>query len=216
MATIDAVSAPSRRALVVGFTRTAPTLPVRPGAILQWSLVVLALANLGRIPLLSMGQRDAAIVLNDVFVGSLCVIGFVVGLQRRSLVVDTTAAFALLFAGVGLFSAVAAVPRFGITPHDLFISLLYLARWLAYFAIYLYVINNVRADDVKPVWRTLTTVMVMFAAFGVFQSLFLPGFAQMVYRDSGAYDWDAQGHRLVSTVLDPNLAASMIMLVLLI
>jgi O-antigen ligase len=106
--------------------------------------------------------------------------------------------------------------RFGLTPHQLFVSLLYLARWLTYFGVYLYVINNVRRDEVASVWQTLTKVMLAFAGFGVFQSIFLPGFAQLVYPESGVFDWDAQGHRLVSTVLDPNLAASMITLVLLI
>ena len=217
MATTVEASAPSDRgASLVGFALPSASLPVRPGAVIQWSLVVLALANLGRIPSLSMGQRDAAIVLNDVCVVGLAAVGLVTALFRRSLWLDAAGIFALLFAGVGFVSAVSAVPRFGLSGYELFVSLMYLARWLAYFGLYLFVINNVTTRQVSAVWRTLSSVMLIFAAFGVFQSIFLPGFAQIVYPNSGHYDWDEQGHRLVSTVLDPNLAASMIMLVLLI
>jgi hypothetical protein len=59
--------------------------------------------------------------------------------------------------------------------------------------------------------------MLVFAAFGIVQSLFLPHFAQLVYPDSRVgVDWDEQGHRLVSTILDPNVAGAMIILVLLV
>jgi putative inorganic carbon (hco3(-)) transporter len=78
-------------------------------------------------------------------------------------------------------------------------------------------VNNVRVEQVTGVWRSLLIVMLVFTAFGVLQSIFLPGFAQLVYPSTRDYfDWDPQGHRLVSTVLEPNIAASMIVLVLLI
>jgi O-antigen ligase len=59
--------------------------------------------------------------------------------------------------------------------------------------------------------------VLVFAAFGVLQSIALPGFAQLVYPDAQvAYDWDAQGRRLVSTMLDPNFAGALIMMILLV
>ena len=49
------------------------------------------------------------------------------------------------------------------------------------------------------------------------QAIFIPHFAQVVYPDSRVViDFDEQGHRLVSTVLEPNMAGAMIMLVLLV
>ena len=52
-----------------------------------------------------------------------------------------------------------------------------------------------------------------FAGFGIVQSAFLPNFAQRIYPDARLYlDWDPQGHRLVSTFLDPNFAGAFILL----
>jgi O-antigen ligase len=123
----------------------------------------------------------------------------------------------IAFATVGFVSALFAVPRFGLSGLALVVSLAYLARWFVYFLVYLAVINIVRGDDVMDVWKSLETMMLVFAIFGIFQSIFLPHFAQMVYPDSRiSIDWDEQGHRLVSTMLEPNIAGSMIMLVLLV
>jgi O-antigen ligase len=141
--------------------------------------------------------------------GSFTVIA---AMLRRSLWIDAVAMFALGFAAIGFGSALASVPRFGLSPFQLFVSLSYLGRWLVYFGLYLFVINNVRPDQVTGIWRSLLTVMLVFAGFGIFQSIFLPGFAQIVYPEG---DWDTQGSRLVSTVLEPNIAAAMIVLVLL-
>ena len=66
-------------------------------------------------------------------------------------------------------------------------------------------------------WRTLESTIIAFAAFGLVQAVFIPHFAQVVYPDSRVtIDFDEQGHRLVSTVLEPNMAGAMIMLVFLV
>jgi putative inorganic carbon (hco3(-)) transporter len=215
--TVGHSAAEPRRPIIVGFSRAPFSLPVRSGELLRWVLIVLFVANLGRIPVLGTGDREASIVLNDLCVSALvafCLIGAVL---RRSLKLDAVAVSALAFAFVGFASAVLAVPRFGLTPFELFVSLSYLIRWLTYFGVFLFVINNVRLGEVSDIWDMLVRVMLAFSVFGIFQSAFLPGFAQMVYPESRAYlDWDPQGHRLVSTILEPNIAASMIVIVLLI
>jgi O-antigen ligase len=217
MATTAAVSGPEARPGAVSFGQRPFSLPVSPSPALQWAFVGLVVANLGRIPILAVGSGQVAFVLNDVCVGGLVAFMIIAAVLRRSLWIDTVAAFALLFATIGFGAAIAAVSRYGLTSFELFVSLSYLARWLVYFGLYLFVINNVDASQVGGIWKSLLTIMLVFAGFGVFQSLFLPGFAQMVYPGSRDYiDWDPQGARLVSTVLDPNIAASMIVLVLLI
>ena len=50
--------------------------------------------------------------------------------------------------------------------------------------------------------EALTALGLAVAVF----TLALPGFAQMIYHDNRSFNWDQQGHRLVSTVLEPNLA----------
>jgi O-antigen ligase len=202
--------------VVVGFGRRPWSIPVRPVVALRWALLALVIANLGRVPVLSSAGRDTSVVINDLCVTMLVVLGALAATLRRSLMIDRVALAALTFAFVGFASAVYAVPRFGLTPLQLFVSLSYLARWLTYFGIYLFVINNVRPTRVDSVWGSLEAVVMAIAIFGIFQSIFLPGFTQMVYSGPDNVGWDKQGHRLVSTVLEPNIAASMIVLVLLV
>jgi O-antigen ligase len=173
----------------------------------------LFIGNLGRIPIFSTGGRDVPILANDFGVAMLVGAGALAMAAHRVFRIDLASGLALLFAGVGGVSAVLAVPRFGLTAFESFVSMSYLARWLFYFAIYLVAINTLRASDVNRVWRALETTILLFAAFGIFQSAFLPGFAQMVYPESRPYlDWDIQGRRLVSTWLDPNYAGGFIAL----
>jgi O-antigen ligase len=143
--------------------------------------------------------------------------GGLVALTRRSFEIDAVGGIALAFATLGGLVAIAAMPRFGLTASQLVVSLAYLVRWVWYLGIYLVAINVVQSEDVAAVWRSLESMMLVFAAFGIVQALFLPHFAQLVYPESRvAMDWDEQGHRLVSTVLEPNIAGAMILIVLLI
>jgi hypothetical protein len=207
----------SGRPRVVALAKPPFALPVRPGPAIGWALIALLVANLGQIPLLRTGTRTAPVVLNDFAVSSMLGLCLIAAALRRSLQLDRVTLWAVAFATVGLLSAVSGLWRFGFTSSQVLIGLAYLARWVVYFVVYLYVINNVRVGQVDDIWRMLLKVILVFAAFGIFQSIFLPGFAQIVYPNSTAYvQWDPQGHRLVSTVLEPNIAAAMIVLVLLI
>ena len=180
-------------------------------------IALLVIANLGRVPLLSTGDREAPLLLNDLGMLFIVGIGALSGLMSRSFCIDRLTMLALVFAGVGAYAALLAVPRYGLTSWQLVISLAYLARWLAYFGLYVVIINVVRSDEVGVLWRTLESAIIAFAAFGLVQAIFIPHFAQVVYPDSRVViDFDEQGHRLVSTVLEPNMAGAMIMLVLLV
>ena len=188
---------------------------IRPIVLLHASLLLLVVSNLGRIPVLDLGERQAPLLISDLAVGCVVVGSLLAAIAKKSLRLDSVALMALLFASIGGLSAVAAAPRFGLTAFEVITSLAYLARWLLYFALYVVVVNDVREKHVQGVWTTLESAMLLFAAFGVVQAIFLPDFALMVYPDQVNL-WDAQGHRLVSTVLDPNVAAMMILTVLLV
>jgi hypothetical protein len=199
MAMTVAVSAPNPSPTLVSFGEPRRGYPIRPGEALRWAFIPLLAANLGRIPLFTAGDARAAFVLNDLSVLALLSFTIIAAILRRSFWFDAAALFALGFAAIGFGSALASVPRFGLSPFQLFVSLSYLARWLVYFGVYLFIINNVRADQVTAIWRSLLTIMLVFSGFGILQSLFLPGFAQIVYPDSGGVsDWDTQGSRLVT------------------
>lgn len=201
--------------LVAAWTPYSGAATVRLGDVLRVVIALLFVANLGRIPVLSTGDREAPLLVNDLAIAAFVVVGTLACLARRSFRLDSVGLAALTFAVIGAGSAVLSVDRFGLTPFELLVSLAYLARWLLYLAVYLLMVNVVR--DVSAVWRTLESTIIAIAGFGIVQAIFLPGFAQMVYPDSRpALDWDIQGHRLVSTILEPNIAGAMMMMVLLV
>ena len=180
-------------------------------------IMLLVVANLGRVPVLSTGDREAPLLLNDLCMLFIVGLGAIAGITARSFRVDRVTLLALVFASIGAYSALLAVPRYGISAWQLVISLAYLARWLVYFGLYVVIINVVRVEDVTALWRTLENTIIAFSAFGLVQAVFIPHFAQVVYPDSRVViDFDEQGHRLVSTVLEPNMAGAMIMLVFLV
>jgi hypothetical protein len=180
--------------------------------VLQWAVVALLVGNLGRIPVLSTGEREAPILFNDLAVAAFLLWAALAAATRRSLRLDDVSLTGLCFAIVGGFSAMLAMPRLGLDGFEVMVALAYLARWIFYFAIYVAITNSLRAAEVPGVIRTLELTILLFAAFGIVQSIFLPGFAQMVYPEARVYvDWDYQGRRLVSTFLDPNFAGALIM-----
>ncbi len=198
--------APARRGFVI-----------RGSDLLRAAIALLVVANLGRIPVFSTGDREAPVLVNDLCVAAFVVVGLLIALAHRSLRLDRIGVVALTFAALGAASATASAERLGLTSFELLVSLAYLGRWLAYLAIYLVMVNVIRARDVSAVWGTLESTVLAIAGFGIFQAIFLPGFAQLVYADSRPYlDWDPQGHRLVSTILEPNIAGAMLMSILLV
>lgn len=203
--------------LVAGESSAGDRWRFRPIVVIRVAIVFMLVGQLGRIPVLSTGTAEAPLLVNDIFVMAMLAAGLVTGLVSRSFRLDRVAGIALLFAAVGGISAILSVPRFGLTAFELLVSLAYLARWVVYLGIYLVVINVVRQDDAMSLWHTLERTMLVFAAFGIVQAIFIPHFAQVVYPESRVWvDWDAQGHRLVSTVLEPNIAGGMIIIMLLV
>jgi O-antigen ligase len=179
-------------------------------AIAQVGMVV---ANLGRIPVFSTGDRDAPIMINELLLGLVVVTGLVVSLQRGALRLDRVALVALLFAAIGAGSAVWCAREYGLTIFELAVSLAYLARWIAYALLYVALINTIDRGHAVGLWRWVETMLLTMAVFGIVQAAFLPNFAQRVFPNSRAsIDWDVQGNRLVSTILEPNIAAGMLMI----
>ena len=203
--------------LVAAGATGARSWPVRPVAMLRVVILLLLVGQLGRIPVLSTGTSEAPLLVNDICLLALIGVTFVSALAAESFKVDSVGGMMLAFTTIGFVSALLAVSRYGLSGVQVVISLAYLARWFVYFSVYLVVINIVRGDDVMDVWKSLERMMLLFALFGIVQAIFIPHFAQVVYPDSRVYvDWDEQGHRLVSTVLEPNIAGSMLMLMLLV
>jgi len=186
-------------------------------SIICWAQILMVVANLGRIPLVSTGDRNVPVTLNELCLGAILATAMLAALSARALRLDRVALTVLAFVVIGGGSAIWSVFRFDLTAFELLVALSYLARWVLYFGIYIAVTNVVREGGVEKLWLALETMLIIFAVFGIMQSAFLPNFAQTVYPESREYiDWDPQGHRLVSTVLEPNIAAAMLMIGLLV
>ena len=185
---------------------------VRPIAVLRVALFLYVLSNVGRIPVLDLGDRAAPLLINDLCVGLVLLVGAIAAVQRRSLRLDNVSMAALVFAFIGATSAVLAIPRYGLSTFEVLASLAYLARWSVYFCVYLVIINWVRGDQAESVWTVLENAILLMAVFGIFQAIFLPNFAFMVTPQSQGVPpaWDAQRHRLVSTMLEPNVMAAVL------
>jgi hypothetical protein len=176
----------------------------------------MVVGQLGRVPLLSAGAKEAPVLVNDVAVAGAVVAGLWLSLRNRGLRLDAVTLVALGFAGVGGLSALMSVPRFGLSGFELAFSLAYLLRWAVYLGLYVVVIDTLSAREGRQLLKVVEGAVLVFAGLGILQSIFLPGFAQIVFPDAALYtQWDPQGRRLVSTFLDPNLAGGLIMVVLL-
>ncbi|HEY0994978.1 MAG TPA: O-antigen ligase family protein [Gemmatimonadaceae bacterium] len=175
----------------------------------------LALANVGRIPAGALGGRTAPFTLADLalLAAWLCVAR--VALTRRPLELPRVAMATLAFAAVAALSTAFAIPRYHMGGGEALGAAAFLVRWVAYFGWFLFGAWCLTDDESVAAWRDVERALLAFAAFGVLQSLLLPGFAQMIHPEATGLAWDIQGRRLVSTVLDPNFAGALVVMALL-
>jgi len=169
--------------------------------------------NLVRIPLFAASGKSAPLLPLDLVVAGMLLLGLLAVRRTARLPLDAVAKWAALFGAVAAVSLASAPARVGLALSEVTFASAYLVRWLAYFGIYVCVAEFVPVRDAERLARLLRLGIVAFALFGIVQSIALPGFAQMVYPDAQVYlDWDPQGHRLVSTFLDPNFAGILIVI----
>lgn len=176
--------------------------------------VALALANLGRAPGGALGGRDSPVILVDLVTLLVCgflVLGVASGRVRPTR--DRVMAAVSTFLLVAALSTILALRRYSTDALESVSIVVYLIRWVAYFAWYPFVVWALSSEDADRFWRNIERAILVFCVFGIFQSAFLPGFAQML--ESASKEWDVQGRRLVSTVLDPNFAGIFVVIALL-
>jgi hypothetical protein len=197
--------------------------PWRPGARLTAAdLVIISFlglitGQLARVPVAGVDGKEAPLILTDLLVGLVLTGGSWLLIHERRIDLDRVALVTLAFSAVGALSAVASVPRFGLSLGEVLFSLAYLSRWLWVFGLYVVVTNCIGAHEVERVWGWLERAALAFAGFGIVQAALLPDFALSVYPEARPYlDWDPQGHRLVSTLLDPNFSGMVLSAVLLV
>jgi O-antigen ligase len=187
-----------------------------PGWIAPALVAGLIAGQLGRLPLASFGVKEVPILALDVAVVAVVTWGLLVWTKRGQVALDGVALSGLAFAVVGLTGTVLSTLRYGLGAAAFATSTAYLLRWLTYFGLYL-VVRDLANDVIRRQWwRALEVGALIIAGFGLIQSAFLSNFAQRVYPSAELYtQWDPQGHRLVSTFLDPNLVGGFLLLVFL-
>jgi hypothetical protein len=182
-----------------------------PEVLAMLFLCSILLGQIAKVPLVSSGIKTAPVLLSDMLAVALCLwliaSVLIVGRLRLDLVGKLLGAFV----GVNILAIVVAALRYDLSGVEVVFSSLYLARWTLYALLYLFALGTLKTSSAVGLTRTAITVCLLFAGFGIFQSVFLPDFAFIIYPDAIPYvDWDVQGHRLVSSFLDPNFAGAFI------
>lgn len=174
-----------------------------------WSIV---LGQVAKVPLIATEIKTAPVLVSDLVAGTLAIWLAASVLTAGRIRLDRTTALLAGFILINVLAIGVAAVRFDLTAGDVVFSSLYLVRWSMYAVLYLFALTVLRRGSASRLTRVALTVCIAFAAFGIFQSIFLPDFAFMIYPDAIPYvDWDVQGNRLVSSFLDPNFAGAFIM-----
>lgn len=176
----------------------------------------LLLGNLGRVPGLSLGGRAAALTFLDSLLIPLWLTLFVT-LARggRRLRLDAFAKWMGAFIAIAALSTLLAGPKWDLALGAQLGVAMFLVRWVLYAGWYLLVVTDPDPDEAgRALWTSIDKAIVAFLLFGLLQSALLPNFGRLTALYTGL-DWDVQGRRLVSTVLDPNFSGGLLLIGLL-
>lgn len=176
-------------------------------AVLSWLA-----GNVGRLPGVGVGSAPSALTFLDLLLIPLwfrLLMGWRMG--TRPWPEGPVVRWLMRFIVVAVLSLCAAAVRWRLSMMELLTATSYLGRWVAYAGWYVLLVTDRPREGNHQAWTGLERALLGFALFGIVQSAFLPGFAQMVHR-ADTLAWDQQGHRLVSTVLDPNFAGTLLVL----
>ena len=179
--------------------------------ILSVSAIALAIGNLGRVPFIEVGGRRGAVSLLDLVLIPLWMLLFVkLPWGQRAWRFDALSRALLLFLALATVSTVLAGPRWGLGVGDWLSSAAFLVRWALYAGFFVLVVSDPDARAVSAVaWKRFELAILCVAAFGILQSAFIPELGIKMFALTGI-PADPQGRRLVSTLLDPQLAGGLL------
>lgn len=166
------------------------------------TLIALALGDLGRIQF----ENGVAITSYDVMVGLLVLfgLGFV---KWKNVFSDTLFKPIIIFAGFAFISLL--INSRVLSLPDLFVSALYLLRWIFYAGIY-FVVGNFDSGFKKRIPLIMIFISFIFIVIpGYIQYFFYPDLRNLYY-----LGWDEHLYRMFSSFLDPNFAAVVFSLLL--
>ncbi|MCR4325070.1 MAG: O-antigen ligase family protein [Candidatus Curtissbacteria bacterium] len=172
-------------------------------------LLILSLASIipGQLIRIPISEGAAYITLSDIFI-FVTVIVFLVHtfLIRKSLKLNPRVFLpVLIFSLVALASTTLA--KVNLSQKEVLISLLFLARFILYFFIFIVTSNTIAKNKITSWLNIYLIVGLIFILAGFLQIIFLPDFTPLV-----PFGWDPHQRRLASTFLDPNFAGGLIAL----
>jgi hypothetical protein len=174
-------------------------------------LILFQFGKLLRIPVLDSGPKSAPLTPEDIVIAML-LCGYLIRsltLGRMPFARVPGIAYFMVFSWWAVVSLLASTARFDLTSGQAFFSFLYLLRWCLYASLYFLTYEIISTSElVRSTVKRLFLCGGAFCVFGLVQVVFLPNFAFIVYPDARPYiDFDVHQHRLVSTILDPNISA---------
>ena len=159
----------------------------------------------GQLVRISLPASSAAITLSDLTTILLILIFTVYSLSyKKSLKLpkDLLTPF-VVFTAFALASTIFATQNF--STSQIVISLLFLARFALYFAIFAVVSNVIPKSDATKWLNLFLTVCLLFALVGFMQYVLFSDLTSLA-----AYGWDPHQKRIVSTFLDPNFSGGLL------
>ena len=174
-------------------------------------ITILPLGQFSRIPL---GNSNLVIYLNDILLPLILGFWVIDVLKRKEKFKPPyLSLLILLFLIVGIVSLL--WNKQYLSVDELFISGLYLWRWLTYTGLYFVaydLMNKINNQEVKNKEISFFINLIIgtgfiVALFGLIQYIIFPNFASMV-----AQGWDPHYYRVLSTFFDPNYVGGFLVL----
>lgn len=164
-------------------------------------LFIFPLGAIGRVEL----GGGVNLLLNDVIVGfiTLAWVGKKI-FKRESFKRTPLMKPVLLFFAAAILSLIIAIPN--LAPQEVFVSSLYLVRWITYAALYFVVVDFDKLFKQKLIAGLLLSGTIT-AVIGLSQYFLYPNLRNLFY-----LGWDEHLFRLFSSLLDPNFAGGIFVL----
>lgn len=171
------------------------------------AIITIISLSFGEIPRFTLAN-DFALKLIDVCVAITSAVWIVyVIVSKKFRKIFITYKYLLVFPAAGFVSLL--INTVWLKPQEVLISLFYLLRWTAYIS-FIPLLNGFDNQFKKKLLAFFFVDGFIFLFFGFIQYLLYPSLKNIYY-----LGWDEHMYRLVSSILDPNLAGSLLVFYLL-
>lgn len=165
------------------------------------------------LPIYQIGRfqmgNGIAITINDILVTSVSIVWIIQSLLKKRVVKNLNFPLArpiIIFIIVAFLSLIINIPNLRLS--ELFVSSLYLIRWVLYVCIF-FVVVSFNIHFKQKIVYLLTGSSFVIVLLGFAQYFFYPNLRNLYY-----LGWDEHMHRMFSTFLDPNFAGTFFVLYL--